>query len=564
MNIPAPVESVRTVSSPARRSGSSTPATLLVALAGSVVGGCSVGPSYQPPEVKTNDAWIAGVPVAPTVANARWWTTFGDPVLDKLIERACAQNFTLKAAGLRVIEARAIRGVAAGQFFPQSQSVGGNLNNRQNSINTPAAMGDRAYPDAELKLQAAWELDFWGKFRRSIEAADASLQAAVGDYDSVMVSLIGDVATNYVLIRSLQERVALAESNVRLQQDTLELTNLRFKAGKVGELDVATARATLANTRAQVPELRASLRQAALALSVLLGQQPGTLEDLITTSQPKVPDAPASIATGVPADLLRRRPDLRAAERAIAAATARVGVATADLYPSISISGNTGFAAASLDNSRRSKINNIFDANSFTGFIGLNVNWPILNYGRIENNIRAADARVEQALAAYNAAVITAAAEVEQNLYLLLQRQQQAVDLTESVDAARRSVELAQIQYKNGAADFIRLNDAQATLFSRQDTLVATKANATIAAINAYRALGGGWEIRSTAEFVDAATVERMRARTNWGDILNADYANGSDQGFARPATPTGENAQPSTPPTAPAASHSPAAPKSN
>lgn len=549
---------------PCRSQRRGLPTVSLLLLAAAICGGCRVGPEYQPPEVKANDGWIPGSPVAPSIANARWWTTFADPVLDKLIERACTQNFTLKAAGLRVIEARAIRGVAAGQFFPQSQTVGGALSNRQNSINTPAAMGDRAYPDAELKLQAAWELDFWGKFRRGIEAADASLQAAVGDYDAVMVSLIGDVATNYVLIRSLQERLALAESNVKLQQDTLELTNLRFKAGKVGELDVATARATLANTRAQVPELRASLRQAALALSVLLGQQPGTLEDLVATSQPKVPDAPASIAAGVPADLLRRRPDLRAAERAIAAATARVGVATADLYPSISISGNTGFASASLDNSRRSKINNIFDANSFTGFIGLNVNWPILSYGRIENNIRAADARVEQALAAYNAAVITAAAEVEQNLYLLLQRQQQAVDLTESVDAARRSVELAQIQYRNGAADFIRLNDAQATLFSRQDTLVATKANATIAAINAYRALGGGWEIRSSAEFVDAATVERMRARTNWGDILNPDYASGSDQGFARPATPAGENTQPSTAPSTPSAGPSPTAPKSN
>jgi outer membrane protein TolC len=255
----------------------------------------------------------------------------------------------------------------------------------------------------------------------------------------------------------------------------------------------------------------------------------------------------------VPADLLRRRPDIRAAERAIAVASARIGVATADLYPSISIVGNTGFAAASLDNSRNSKMSDIFSADSFTGFIGLSVNWPILNYGRIENNIRATDARYEQALANYQQQVLSAAAEVESSLYTLLQRQQQAVALSESVDAAQRSADLAEIQYRNGAADFIRLNDAQATLFARQESLIATKTLATVSAINAYRALGGGWEIRGNAEFVDRDTAERMKARTNWGDVLGPNYSDGKDVGLiARPgdlpptdqpvATPTTPN----------------------
>ncbi len=497
--------------------------------------GCqSVGPDYTPPAAVTADSWLAGSPVSASSAEAQWWKVFKDPILDGLIEQAASGNLNLKIAGLRVIEARALRGIAAGQFFPQVQSLQGTVGDRQLSVNSPAAIGDRSYADADIRLQAAWEMDFWGKFRRNLEATDAQMQAAVGDYDSVMVALIGDVATNYVIIRSLQERVAIAEANGSLQEATLELTNLRFKAGKVSELDVTTARATLANTQARVPDLRNSLRSAKLALALLLGKRPEAFEELFNTNA-FTPEAPTSIAAGVPADLLRRRPDIRAAERAIAVASARIGVATADLYPSISITGNTGFAAASLDNARNSKMSDIFSADSFTGFIGLSINWPIFNYGRIENNIRASDARFEQALANYQQRVLTAASEVESNLYALLQREKQAASLTESVNAARRSEELAQIQYRNGAADFIRLNDAQSTLFERQETLVATKALAALAAINTYRALGGGWEIRGGSEFVDQDTAERMKARTNWGDVLRSDYTSGKDMFIARP-----------------------------
>lgn len=512
------------------------------------LGGCRVGPDYERPEVQLNAAWLEdarGDAPDDGAASAAFWELFQDPTLNALVKSARESNLTLRAAGLRVIEARARRGIAVGEFFPQLQEAFGTLSANWPSENGPVPPGDDAFADASIGAQAAWELDLWGKYRRAIASEDASLLASVADYDAVLVSLTAEVATSYVVVRSLEERLVAARANVALQQETLRLTETRFRLGAVSELDVATARGTLANTQALIPELERALRQTKLALCVLLGRSPSELEAELAPAPDRtrtVPEAPATLALGVPADLLRRRPDVRAAERIAAAQSERIGIAAADFYPSVSLLGATGFSTSDVDRAGNPSLGDLFSADSFVGFLGLDVSVPFLNYGRIEGNVRVQDARFEQSVAAFQESVLRAAAEVESGLTAFLRAREQAGFLQESVTSAQRSVELSLIQYRNGAVDFIRVNDAQTVLVTREDTLVSARANIAFGAIETYRALGGGWETRGDAEFVDPETVERMRARTDWGDVLSPDWNEGSDLGFRRPAAERDED----------------------
>jgi NodT family efflux transporter outer membrane factor (OMF) lipoprotein len=502
-----------------------------------LVSGCKVGPNYLPPTAAVNEGWLSQA--GEGEVNPRWWDTFNDPTLSSLVQMGYQQNLSLRAAGLRVLEARAARGIAVGQFFPQLQEVTGSVGAHQISANDALAAGDRSFATDSVGIQAAWELDFWGKFRRGIEAADAEVLLSVADYDAVLVSLIGDIATDYILICSLEERLVYARDNAKLQADTLSLTNTRFRAGAVSELDVSTARATLANTEALIPDLENSLRQTKLALSILLGRTPSDLDAELAPAMGgtiHLPEAPSQIATGIPAELLRRRPDVRAAERSAAAQSARIGQAVADLYPRISITGATGFVSSTFEGARTPNLGNIFDANSFAGFIGLQVNWPILNYGRITGNVRVQDARYEEAVAAYQETVLRAAGDVEGGLSDFLRSKERTTYLVEAVDASERSVELSLIQYRAGAVDFIRVNTAQTALVQQQDSLVVSRAAISLGAVRTYRALGGGWEIREGQEFIDKDTADRMRARTNWGDVLKPGWQDRTDLGFSRPA----------------------------
>ncbi|MCI0585321.1 MAG: efflux transporter outer membrane subunit [Planctomycetes bacterium] len=517
-------------------------------------GGCRVGPDYAPPKADVPDAWLdfkAGAASRPD-EDARWWTRFGDPTLDALVERAIAQNLTLRQAGLRVLQARALRGIAVGQFFPQTQAATAQASTNRVSENSPQGLLDRSFGDYSVGLEAAWELDFWGRFRRGIESTEAALEASVADFDGGLVLLAADVASTYVLLRSLQEQLAFIRANVELQQDTLELTRVRFNAGAVSELDVSTAQATLSNTRSFVPQLEDALRQAETSMCVLLGRTPSDLAAELGDPRP-VPAAPPEIAVGVPADLLRRRPDVRRAERTAAAFSAQIGVAAADLYPSLAVAGSTGFRTTTFQSPGQSpSAGDLLDADSFQGFVGLDVHWPILNYGRIRNHVRFADARFEEAAVAYQDAVLQAAAEVEAGLSSFLRGRERAAFLEESVAAAQRAAELSLIQYRRGAADFLRVNQAQVDLVERQNSLVIARASVAQGAIATYRALGGGWEVRVGREFVPPRTIEGMRARTDWGDILSPGYERGADFSlFPRPGGegPVDTEAVPATSP---------------
>jgi len=514
--------------------------TVAAAASVTLTSGCMVGPDYAQPSADVNAAWQspAGWSELPTEGELRWWTRFDDPTLSALVRQAYERNLDARLAGLRVLEARAARGIAVGRFFPQTQQLVGGIGQNQISANDALAPGDRSFATDTVGFEAAWELDFWGKFRRGIESADAEVQLTVADYDNVLVTLAADVAATYIQIRSIEERLEVARANVRLQRETLDLTETRFRLGAISELDVATAKATLANTEAQIPQLENAYRQQVLALCILLGRTPSELRSELAPApgrERRVPMPPTEIAIGVPADLLRRRPDVRASERLAAAQCARIGQAVADLLPRIQIKGATGFVSSNYEDFRQPNLGNIFDGRSFAGFIGLDVVWPILNYGRIIGNVRVQDALYEQAIVSYQQTVLRAAGEVEAGLSEFLRARERTVKLVDAVRASERSVELSLIQYSAGAVDFIRVNQAQTSLVQQQDELVVSNASIALGAVRTYRALGGGWEVRQGYEFVDQATIDAMRARTDWGDVVAPDWASGSDLGFARP-----------------------------
>ncbi|MGH7896968.1 MAG: efflux transporter outer membrane subunit, partial [Candidatus Binatia bacterium] len=479
--------------------------------------GCigTVGPDYTRPEAPILPAWIeARSPrvVADAPHTDRWWQIFQDPVLSKLVESAATQNLTLHAAGLRVLQAQARRAIAIGNLFPQQQAFTGSYTRTRRSVNTAAgAVGPRDVSSWQAGLDALWELDLWGKFRRAIEASDAELLASVASYDDVLVSLVAEVAATYARIRVVEERLAVARDNVRVEHDSLEIARIRFEAGGTSELDVQQATALLKDTEATIPQLGIQLRQSINSLAVLLGKPPAELRDLLG-EEGRVPVVPPEVAVGIPADLLRRRPDVRRAEQEAAAQSARIGVAVGELLPSFQLTGTLGLSAEDAAN--------FFEGRSFTGSFGPAIRWPILNYGRIINNVRLQDATFQELAVAYANTVLVAQREVEDALVAYIRGTEQLERLAESVAAAKRAVEISQVQYREGATDYTSALSTQQAKLREEDLLASTRGAVVFSAIALFKALGGGWEIRDGRDYVPDATRDVMRARTNWGTLL--------------------------------------------
>ncbi len=484
-----------------------------------LVSGCAaIGPDYETPQAPMSQQWIDID--APRVNNqsadyAQWWTAFEDPVLNSLVEMAYQQNLTLRIAGLRILEARANLGIAVGSRYPQSQQINGGAARVQVGENEPGAVFvDRNFKTANVAFDLAWEIDFWGRFRRLIESADAQLDASIADYDDVMVALAAEVARSYVLIRTFEERLLLAQANVVTQEDALRIADVRFQNGAVTELDVQQARAVLGNTEAAIPFLESGLRQTTNALAVLLGLTPRDLSDLLKGAAP-IPAAPPEISMGVPAELLRRRPDVQRAERLLAAQSALIGVAITDLYPRFTLAGSVGFRTSDSTGSS----SDLFESGNTTGFLGPFFSWNVLNYGRIKNNIRVQDARFQQLLVNYQYTVLSALAETENAIVAYLKAHDRARFLGESVAAAQRSVELSLVQYREGTTDFNRVLDTLDLLFEQQDAATATTGDIATNLIIMYKALGGGYEEggeRNIQEYVADEDQEQLRTRTKY------------------------------------------------
>ncbi|MGD8842723.1 MAG: efflux transporter outer membrane subunit [Gammaproteobacteria bacterium] len=493
----------------------------------------TLGPDFEAPAADLEASWAEhGRELSGAALSQAWWTLFNDPVLDRLVEAAYNQNLPLQIAGLRIFEARAQLGIAIGQQYPQSQQLNGSLTRvglSDNSPNFVSAFTDDRYTQAAVGADAAWELDFWGRFSRGIQSANASLGASIADYDNALVSLTSEVARNYVVLRTLEERLAIARDNTVTQTRSYKIADVRFRNGAVSELDPSQALSLLKSTESTVPQLESRIRQSKHALSILLGLPPGELQDMLQGAG-SIPQPPTTLDVGVPADLLRRRPDIRRAELQAAAQSALIGVAKTDLYPRFALLGSIGVLSS---NTNKSDLGDLFDSDSLTYSYGPSVSWNFLNYGRLKNQVRVQDARLEALIVNYQNTVLQAAREVEDALSEYLGASRQNRYLAESVKAAQRSVDLALVQYREGAADYQRVLDTQQNLLRVQDAYTTVRGQVVGALISVYKALGGGWEIRAGRSFVPEERQEQMKERTDWGDLLD-------DEGVPEELPPVG------------------------
>lgn len=489
----------------------------MLALAGAgLLGACStVGPDFQRPEVPWLAGWKGGsleaLASAPRPGGGQtqtWWRNFNDPVLDQLIAEAQRVNPTVRTAGMRIMEARAQLGIAGSTRYPQVQQVTSELL----GVGAQRAGG----PDSSaLSFTAggriSWEIDFWGKFSRSIEAADAGYLASIAQYDDVQVLMAAQVAGLYASIRIVEARLSIARENAALQKRSLDITELLFRGGSDSELDVQQAKAQYLGTLATIPQLELVLRQTQNALSTLLARPPGPLPEMAAGKE-VIPQAELDVIVDMPADLLRRRPDVRAVEMQLAAQSALIGVSVADLYPSISLLGSVGLSATSVNGS----------PNVLNWALGPSLIWNVFDHGRLTNTVLLQDARFQQVYEQYQDTVLRAAREVDDAAVGFARTKEQIVLLGGAEVAARRSLDLATLQYREGLTDFQRVLDSQRTLFSQQEFLVSARGALTQNLIAIYKAMGGGWEQGRSRPVVDDATRETMGRRSDWKDMLAA------------------------------------------
>ncbi len=484
-----------------------------LALITSLAACTTVGPNFVKPEVELPSDWgnigNTGLHASP-INQPQWWRVFNDPVLNELVELAWKQNNSLEIAGLRVLEARAQLGIAQGQQYPQSQLAVGS------AIYTSPAGGSSSFWQYGIGASASWEFDFWGRFRRGIESADAAYLASLAARDQALILLTAQLVNTYTLIRVNQEQLRFAQENVAIQQRSYDITSVLFNNGSDSELDMQQAHTLLLSTQATIPGFEIALIQATNALNTLLGKPPGSIDEMLGSDQ-EIPAIPAMVEIGVPAELLRRRPDVRQAELTALAQNARVGLAEADLYPSFSLTGSLGLVASGMGGSG---FGNLFDNDALNLSIGPSFVWPFLNYGRIRNNIRVQDARLQQALVSYREVSIQAAREAEDAMAAFNGSQAQTSLLTKTVVSAQRSNELSVLRYREGFSDYQRVLDSQQSLFSQQQRLVTQRGNSVTSLVALYKALGGGWENHTNQPLISESSRQEMQERSNWGELL--------------------------------------------
>ncbi len=492
--------------------------------------GCLLGPNFKVPPAPVADKWVeeGNKAVDSGFSEHRdWWTVFNDPVLTRLVDLAYQQNLTLRTAGVRVLEARAQLGIAIGEFYPQQQLASAAVTYNRLPISFPFNIASNTYWQAEFGAQAGWEIDIWGKLRRAIESADSAFLASLANYADVQVTLIGDVASAYVQIRTTERQIAIAHDNVERQQAALKIARAKFRYGTATKRDVYQAENVLGATEATIPQLNIQLAQAKNALGVLLGLPPGQVDALLVGSA-DIPTAPPQVTVGIPADLLRRRPDIRRAELQAAAQCAQIGFAKADLFPAFALTGNVGTLATDIG---RNSLGNVFTGNRLSYSAGPAVQWSILNYGQVTNNVRLQDAKFQELLIAYQNTVLAAQQDVANGIAAFVHSREQATFLQHSVEAAEGALNIATVQYRQGIADFTTVLTAEQNLYQAQNSLVLATGSIALGLITTYRALGGGWQIREGRDFVPAETQQEMRERTNWGTLLTPD--------LLRPQAPT-------------------------
>jgi len=512
-----------------------------VILAAGFLTSCMVGPDFKVPQAEVERQWmerkaVSGKPYGePEIF---WWRSFNDPVLTRLVQMAYENNLSLQAAGARILQVRAALNHSIGNLFPQQQGLSGaldysyippskdgsGLGSSDPVINALAqnlsqqnqgfSIGPNLLTDQAL-FAATWEIDFWGKYRRKIESEKANYLSTVAAYDDAHVTLIGDVANTYVNIRTVQREIAITNENIELQKESLRIAQVRYQSGETSELDPSQAQTQLLKTQAEIPTLETSLRQLENSLAVLIGQTPNKVSALVKTGA--IPSVPASIAAGIPHDLLRRRPDVRQAGLQAASKCAMIGVQVAQMLPALSLSGSFGGSSSNIGNQQ---LSDIFNLQNAIVNVGGNIAMPILNYGRLINNVRERDAIFQEAILNYQNTVLAAQKDVENGLSQFHNGRTSTAVLAEAVQSAKTSTSLALARYKAGQTDYTTVLSAEQALLSVELSYTGAQSAAALGAVNTYRSLGGGWQIRNGGDVISEAVKKQMAERTNWGRML--------------------------------------------
>jgi outer membrane protein, multidrug efflux system len=460
-----------------------------------LIAGCSVGPNYQKPDTAVPGTWNeapqSGIDTRSSPLS-KWWTEFNDPLLNALVERAVQSNLDIRLAEARIRESRALRAVTASDLWPGLETSGSYRRSRSSENAFVSGEGGDAFLGGNgagdlfrAGFDSRWEVDVFGGVRRSIEAADANVAASIEERRNALVILLGDVAKNYIDLRGFQRRLAVARSNLQAQQETLDLTKVRFEAGLSSDFEVAQAEGQVNTTAAQIPALESALKGTVHRLDVLLGQQPGALWTEVSNEAP-IPALPPQAHVGMPAELLRRRPDIRRAERVLASTTAQVGAATADLYPRFSLIGAFGFQSISASD--------LISAPSRFWSIGPRIFWPVFDAGRIRANIAVRNAQQEQALTLYEKTILVAFEDVENSLVNYAREQVRYRALIDAVAANRRAMQMANELYTRGLVDFLNVLESQRSLYASESELAQSETVMASNLVALYKALGGGWE----------------------------------------------------------------------
>ena len=466
--------------------------------------GCMVGPNFRHPETPVEQDWIysQNSHIDEDPPSITWWRVFQDPLLEELIISAYQNNLDVQIAGWRVLEARAVRGIAVGEFFPQFQQIEASHNFQKLSNNIANVPPTTKYYVNDLIFDLSWELDLWGQFRRGIAAANASLFSSIYNYDDVLVSLIADVAATYIQICLFNEQIAYTQDNIKLQEESLRITNIRYELGDTSFLDVQEAVSVLEGTKALIPLFEASRRKAENSLCILLGMTPENLDNYFSLDK-FVPDMPSDIIVGTPCNLIRRRPDIRRAEALAFAQCQQIGIAMTDMLPNISLLGTFGWNADS--------INHLIIPSSSQVNTGIGLNWNVLNYGRLINNVRFQEAAFQESIISYQQTVLQAFQEVEDGMVDYIELQQSIKFMEQTIAALKDVVDISLTQYKLGLVDFINVLVSSEKLVLSQNQLATFRAEMALSLIATQKALGGGWEIRKPC--VDIPLLQENRCQ---------------------------------------------------
>lgn len=489
-----------------------------MAFAGLLAACTTLGPDYREPEVSWLADWqtdlygqVANPQQQAAVDLRFWWQVFDDPTLNELIETARRVNPGLQIAGLRMLESRAQLGIAGSSLYPQRQQVSGDAIYTDTRQNGGGVDNDDSFARYQTGIDIGWELDFWGRFQRGIESADAAFFASITNQQDVQVLLAAQVADLYFSYRTTRALIEIARKNADIQRRSLEITERLFRGGQQSELDLQQAKAQYLTTLSSVPPLEIQLTQVRNALATLLARPPGDIPELATAAK-ELPSVPNAEIDAIPARLLARRPDIRTAAWQVAAQSAQIGIAEADYYPAISLLGTVNWSGSSASG--------VPDTTLLGA--GPSLTWNVFDHGRIANNVRLQDARLQQAIEGFQNRVLQAAQEIDSAAISVVKTHELEAMLVQSVAAAERSLELATKLYVEGYADFSRVLDAQRSVFSQSTNELANRGNHISAIISLYKALGGGWQETPIEQLVPESTRETMRERSDWGDLLTA------------------------------------------